>query len=111
MTRLELDPRHWTPELRYVLFALSVALAKREATPELVASLHPYYENAVAEHRADIEYFPEGYTDDPLELPEYAVNLAGDRVKASWLLLENDLYAFCEARIAFASRCDRFRSR
>ena len=94
MWRLAFSPNDWSPELRAVLVAIAGALDGRSPTPELIAALSPVFEHSVAGHVATIEYFPEGYTDDPLLLPEYAVSLEGDRVKASWLLLETDFLAF-----------------
>ena len=58
----------------------------------LIVALRPEYENCIADHEIRIEWFPHGYTDDPKELPEYAISLFGNRFVASWLILEIDLY-------------------
>jgi hypothetical protein len=96
MTRLGPDPEHWLPELRDVLFAIGRAVGKRNPSMVLIMALKPEYEHCVADHKASIEYFPEGYTDDTEHLPEYVVSLKGKRVLASWLLLERDFYGFIQ---------------
>lgn len=94
MTRLGPDPKQWLPELRSVLTAISKALGERSPSPPLVMALRPNYEHCVPGHTVQIEYFPDGYTDDPECLPEYAVSLSGDRLLSSWLLLERDLHGY-----------------
>jgi hypothetical protein len=46
-------------------------------------ALKPDYEQCIVDHQVSIEYFPEGYTDDPERLPEYAISLRGERLLAS----------------------------
>jgi hypothetical protein len=94
MTRLGPDPEQWLPELRAILAAIARALGERSPSASLITALSPHYEHSVPGHRVEIEYFPEGYTDDPARQPEYAVSVTGDRFLASWLLLERDLVAF-----------------
>ena len=88
------------PELRKVLGNIARALGGRDPDPALILALRPEYENAVSDHKVQIEYFSEGYTDDPECLPEYAVSLTGRRFLASWLLLESDLRRFIRSERA-----------
>ena len=94
MTRLGPDPQHWLPELRNVLMAIATALGERSPSPLLVMALRSKYEHCIPGHTVQIEYFPDGYTDDPECLSEYAVSLSGDRLLSSWLLLERDLHQY-----------------
>lgn len=94
MTRLGPDPKQWLPELRDLFTAIASALGGRSPTASLIMTLRPGYERCVAGHTVQIEYFPDGYTDDPDCLPEYAVSLTGERLLSSWLLLERDLHSF-----------------
>jgi hypothetical protein len=94
MTRLGPNPDQWLPELRSVLTAIAQALGERSPSAPLIMALRPAYERCVSGHTVQIEYFPDGYTNDPNCLPEYAVSLAGDRLLSSWLLLERDLHGF-----------------
>ena len=94
VTRLDPDSERWLPELRKVLGSIAIALGGRGPNPALIMGLRSEYEDAVTDHKVEIEYFPGGYTDDPERLPEYAVSLTGRRFLASWLLLESDLHGF-----------------
>jgi hypothetical protein len=51
-------------------------------------------------HKVRIEWFPDGYSDDPKLLPEYAISLTGVRFKASWLVLATDLYRALRGQIS-----------
>lgn len=99
MTRLGPDPKDWLPELRRILTAIGSALGERSPSAPLVMALRADYERCVAGHTVQIEYFPEGYTDDPDRLPEYAVPLTGERFLSSWLLLERDFNSFIRTAI------------
>ena len=96
MTRLGPDPDQWLPELRDVLTAIAAALGGRTPSAPLIVALLPAYQRCVPGHTAQIEYFADGYTDDPNWLPEYAVSLTGERFIASWLLLASDLHGYLE---------------
>jgi hypothetical protein len=93
MTRLGPDPDRWLPELRAVLTAAARALRGRAPNPALLVALLPEYKHCIPGSEVGLEYFPDGYTDDPACHPEYVVSLSGPFFP-SWLLLETDLHRF-----------------
>ncbi len=93
MTRLGPDPERWLPELRSVLTAMADALRGRAPSPALLVALLPEYRHCIPGSVVELEYFPDGYTDDPEFQPEYVVGLKGS-FSPSWLLLESDLDRF-----------------
>jgi hypothetical protein len=97
VTRLDYCPEKWLPELRSILASLAKGLAGRAPNVTLVFDLLPEFKHCIPDHIVGIEHFPEGYTDDPDLLPEFAVSLSGKRFQSSWLLLESDLFRFVRA--------------
>ena len=93
MTRLGPDPDRWLPELRTVLTAAARALRGRAPSPALLVALLPEYKHCLPGSVVELEYFPDGYTDDPESQPEYVVGLRGP-FSPSWLLLETDAHRF-----------------
>ena len=92
MGRIGADPKDWLPEMRQIVSAIAKALNGREPSLALIVATRQEYADCIPGHLVHIEWFPTGYSDDPLERPEYVIRLSGDRLKANWLILEADFY-------------------
>src|SRR5579864_7393672 len=99
MGRVESNPATWLPEMWLVIRAMATTLDGLEPSPKLLAELLPRYENCIGDHKVRIEWFPEGYSDDPKRSPEYAISLIGTRFKARWLILATDLHKALKGNI------------
>ena len=93
MGRLDSNPDTWLPQLRTVLTAIASALRGRSPTPALLFALLQEYKHCIPDSTVDLEFYPEGYSDDPEEQPEYVVSLTGP-FSPSWLILQDDLHKF-----------------